>query len=306
MESKEITFIVQGPVTTSDSLIKVLESIKLNYKDSKVVLSTWDNVEISDEISCLCDNVIQSPDPGCNVPIGYPPINVNRQLVSSRVGLETVKTKYTIKTRTDIVFTNDNLLHLSFFNESPIPGYKLGESRVIISNLNSRDHSSGLKVAFWLSDFIFFGLANDVYEMFNINNMDESVSGYFKNDIHPVYFLDKSHVSQYTPETYIAYSNFKKINKTNILHDTYYYDHELFCEYEKYLIGNFVVYNSEQLGIESLKYRFPMIGRKIRFDHHDWIMLLNKYTNRKYKLGLTYYTNLLLKELKVRFLGRKI
>ncbi len=86
--SKYLSVVVQGKLfrTNNSSTVEVIQSIKKYLPDAEVILSTWKGDDIAPLYYELCDKVIQSDDPGDKTR-GKRPLNVNRQIISSRAGI---------------------------------------------------------------------------------------------------------------------------------------------------------------------------------------------------------------------------
>ena len=136
ISENEITFVIQGPIIKAndatnkssdfnrkfteghikedDVTKKSCESIRKYFPKSKIILSTWENSNSED---LNIDMKIESIDPGAsNYYYKDQKIkklnNINRMLVSSYKGLISVKTKFSVKLRSDMYFQSNNLLKL--------------------------------------------------------------------------------------------------------------------------------------------------------------------------------------------------
>tara|TARA_R110001583_G_scaffold10782_16_gene49639 strand:+ start:11730 stop:12665 length:936 start_codon:yes stop_codon:yes gene_type:complete len=294
IESKNITFVVQGAIfkTKSKSTYDVVFSIRKFYPDSKVILSTWEGQKLEIKLTTIIDELVLSKDPGDYTPNTCSPININRQLVSSINGIKKVKTLYTVKTRTDLVFVSNNLANI-FPNDLDLnKDYLVGENRVVLADICSKNHRKGIKVPFWLCDFIYFGLTNDVKKIFDTDPYPEEYFDFYIKNKHPSYFQDKKHTYKYVPESYITFNYLNRLNVKFEFENTYHSDVNTLDLYEQSLINNFIIYPPETLGIESLKYRFPMIPRNIMFSQNDWIDVYNKSFGKKLKKSVYFEVNI--------------
>ena len=105
--SKDISVVVQGPIHTQDNLTKrVLESVRTHLPDAELILSTWkgSNVDGLD-----CDVLLLNDDPGAINGRN----NVNRQIVSTRNGLQKATRTYAVKLRTDMQLTGTGFIDFS-------------------------------------------------------------------------------------------------------------------------------------------------------------------------------------------------
>ncbi len=100
IDTKEITFVVQGPVEKKATSL-CLQSIRNSFPNSRIVLSTWAG---SHTDGLEYDSVVYSEDHGAAVcDLNNVNCNINRQILSSKAGLEIVKTKYVAKVRSDLI-----------------------------------------------------------------------------------------------------------------------------------------------------------------------------------------------------------
>jgi len=208
---KDLTFVVQGAVglETGD----VLKNIRRNFKESTIILSTWygSNVDNLDY-----DQLVLSKDPGVYHKYFYDneiKNNINRQLISTFNGLKKVTTKYVIKTRTDNLFKNTNILHyLSKYRETNEKFQITKERILVLSNLITINPKKIIKLALHPSDFIVAGLTEDIKEYFNIPLMNSSDLNYFSENKKPKEWSSFKVIPRYTTEQYILIQNLKKKN----------------------------------------------------------------------------------------------
>ena len=114
MDHSEITVIVQGPVVgggdapPDDRLTYwCLESIRRHLPGARIVLSTWEG---SDTDGLDCDDIVFNTDPG-GVPLFLSARakvlnNVNRQIVTTKAGMNLCSSNYALKMRSDMALGN--------------------------------------------------------------------------------------------------------------------------------------------------------------------------------------------------------
>ncbi|WP_422766787.1 WavE lipopolysaccharide synthesis family protein [Photobacterium leiognathi subsp. mandapamensis] len=267
IQSKEISFVIQGAVNNTYA-IKVISSIRKNFPESELILSTWNGSNINEEIRSMLDVVLESEDPGDYTNKEDTPINVNRQIVSTRNGISKTTREYIVKTRTDIVFENSNILYELSRNYSRNKLFSISNEFILASDFSTRSHLKGLKVPFWICDFIYAGKRDDIKKLFSLKNYPiDFFSEYEKG--HPKTYQDKRHIYKYTPESYISYE-YLDSKKTIKFEHSYDNNLEALRYYHNYLINNFVILNKRQLGVSSLKYYLPFSSRNYMFTNTDW------------------------------------
>lgn len=206
IKSEDISVVVQGAIDREDTK-KCLKSIRKYLPKAEIILSTWKD---SDVEGLDYDILVENDDPGA-VMFNFESRrvnNVNRQLISTKNGLEKVSRKYTLKFRTDFYLKGTRFLN--FFDKFPKRDekYSVFKHRVVASSMYTRDYSTfGRKrkfLPFHPSDFYFFGLSEDVISYFkNTPTMKEEDMAKY-----PCKAVDKKPYQtptfRYTPEQYFC------------------------------------------------------------------------------------------------------
>lgn len=167
IENRDISVVVQGPVENNYQgrmhheegiTQRCLSSIRAVLPDAKLILSTWPGQQLDD---LDCDQLVISEDPGPNRD-AVCPANYNRQILSTRAGLDVVDSRYAIKLRSDNVLTHDGFKQLAQRYPESAASDRVFTSKVVINANLSRMYSRGREVAFSPSDFFYFGLTEDI------------------------------------------------------------------------------------------------------------------------------------------------
>jgi hypothetical protein len=305
--SKNISFVVQGAIFNNQkkSTFDVIKSIKKYFPSATIILSTWVGQDVNANTLELVDIVVKSDDPGDLTPSGSAPLNINRQIVSSKKGIKYSKTLYTIKTRTDLIFTSNRICYLLAKQYKKNLKFQVGQGRLLITDVSSRHHLRGLNVSFWLCDFIYCGFTVDLKKFFDVKRYPEDYFDYFLTHKTPNYFLDKSHPQRYVPESYLTYNYLHELCGNIKFDNTFHREEQYIALYNKLLINNFIVYTPVQLSISSLKYRFPMLSRKIIFTNNDWLNIYNKEFDQNIPTSMFSELSYIVRYVIIRFfLGR--
>ncbi|MDD9196684.1 WavE lipopolysaccharide synthesis family protein [Aliivibrio sp. S3MY1] len=276
IDSKDISIIVQGQLFKSEksSTLDVLLSIRKNYPNAEVILSTWNGSCIPAEYLSLCDQIVLSDDPGDGT-YGKTPLNINRQIISSRAGLEKATRSYAIKTRTDLIFTSNTLAQFMGLNLERSPEFSVGNGHICVADFSTRSHVSGLKVPFWVCDFVYAGRREDVTTVFDVKLYLKHDFEYYLNNPKPEYMYRQSDVFQYTPETYFAYYYLKQ-GRDIPFENSYDSNSVAMGLYCNLLVNNFIVLGEKQLGVTSLKYHLPIHPPRKIMTYPVWAMLYSK------------------------------
>lgn len=164
----DISVVVQGPIVTKaegrneEWTRFTCQSVRKYLPRAEIILSTWDgsNIEGIDY-----DLLIQSEDPGGVLSYynGYNQAavmnNINRQIVSTRAGIEVSTRKYIMKLRSDSVVLNANFL--KWYE-------KYGEKEERIATLEPRNPYGIFKNQYSLCDFWFFGPREKVFSLWDL------------------------------------------------------------------------------------------------------------------------------------------
>lgn len=281
IDSKDISVIVQGGV--NEYTKKSLLSIRSCFPEAEIILSTWTG-SIIDGLEY--DNVIFSEDPGAIVIDDESGTvnNVNRQIVSTKAGVKMATRKYYLKTRTDIFWTNN--IFLNYFGIYDIKYKALHfKNRLLICNYYTRNPRV-LPIPFHISDWIIFGLAEDVKLFYSdIDCQKTEEMRWFELNKKKNYGFYTNLLTRYVPEQYICMSFLKKYYMINC--DCFYDATKENIELTERIIANdFVVLDyKKDMGILFPKYnpnkyfeQFTLIS------HKYWKQIYNEYNTDKNKI----------------------
>ena len=102
MNSSDLSFVIQGPLFRTsgagDLALKCTNSIRKFFPDSEIILSTWQD---QDAGGLPVDQIVRNEDPGGFEDLNGEKLNVNRQILSTRKGLEVATRRYAVKFRAD-------------------------------------------------------------------------------------------------------------------------------------------------------------------------------------------------------------
>ncbi len=269
IKTNDITVVVQGLVGVHTK--RCLASIRKYLPRSTIVLSTWKG---SNVMGLEFDEVIFNDDPG-----GYPYErgkkrlnNVNRQIVSTLAGIRIARTKYVLKFRTDFILKGRKFLkyfdRYAAFNSH----LKILEKRVLSCSIYARDPSNdSCPYAFHPSDFIFFGLKEDVLNIWDIPLMSKNEAGWFvdKEIEMPQHCLQ---LIRYFPEQYIWVNFLRKyadIRFENFLDRC----QEVIDITRLSFVNNLVILSMQQLNIEPLKKGLLDSAPETCFTYIEWLKM---------------------------------
>lgn len=286
----EITVVVQGPVQSlperpQDEGItqRCLASVRTHLPGARIVLSTWPNQELA---GLDYDELVINEDPGPNI-IGYHPDgtprkeNTNRQIVSSAGGLRRVTTRFAMKLRADNYLTGTGFKQLQQRYPKRCAEYQILRERIVVVNTLARKFYRGRRVAFVLSDFFGFGLAEDVLNLWDLPLLpdfpyDPALEGALQHHGAPDTKLD---VDQVLAQRFI---NKNRPHRQLDLRNVYDKSGGKVRQSDRFFANNFVVASAEQVGL-GLSLKFTA-GRQAKFSSRatclqtsEWQLLYRRY-----------------------------
>ncbi|GEM_PF-5615075 len=194
IDKKDITFVVSGGHSHQNFDLKSsLFFIRRVFPESKIILSTWDDFDekTQEKYNGLYDELILSSQN--ELPWRYIAYTFadsgdcrenafnHQQLLNSR-GLDAVKTKYVVKTRTDLWIQSDYFVKkyidsvnsVTFVDEN----FRLFKQRVLCDNTFFHNPIT-TKRPFFFSDIFLFGLTEDIKKIFSYYVLPKDVALYF-------------------------------------------------------------------------------------------------------------------------------
>lgn len=259
ISTKDITFLLQGAYDEKYTDVTVA-SIRKYFSGAKILLSTWAGTKINKEIPL--DDLIENDDPGGTKDKKVNFVNnLKRQLISTQNGLKRVDSKYVVKLRTDLVFNSDKLLSSLFLYPQKKEVGKTLLGKIVIPSFFSKRFLTSLDgnfvqlTPFHFSDWLAFGLLEDVNNIYNVDLPNEEYCNYFFDHTYmgnKINLMAAAH--RYAPEQYIFYSAYKKLISDPVEFNDYMDYSEVALEAsDRFLTNNFIVLTPQQLGLYCLK-----------------------------------------------------
>jgi hypothetical protein len=317
VDGSDLTFVVQGPIFTEANpnfgvtTKTALDSLRKYFPGSPIILSTYTDSDLNglsyDQL--VETNEAQEPYQVAKLLGTEVENSINRQICTSRKGLELVKTPLACKTRSDNVFTSNRLLQLRRSYEKQDRDFSFFKERLLIPNYMSRNPRHIVPLAYHFSDTLVFGLAEDVLSFFDLPYTKEPEhTCYF--DIHqmPEDAWDPCAMRRFHSEQYFLHCIIQRHMEPEFEHQLDIRP-ELFDRVDRILVNNFVIHDLDSIG---LKFVLPLsLGDRISMYHHrDWELLYGKWLDqefpcRPYSPLYRLYHSVLCKLLNWRFLYRR-
>lgn len=270
-----LTILFQGPVLyENEETYDCIISARKIFPKANIILSTWkDHKNFIDEKFLKIENleIVYSEDPGAPFCKPNSPLNVNRIILSSKNGLERVKTKYVFKCRSDIYFKNKNVINLYCKYKNAIESnLNIVSEKVLFSNQTSLNPQR-IPILYHLCDWVVVGNLLDVKKIFEIDLMPKEDFHWFLYNKKPEDYITPGNLSRYMSEDYIVYKFCKKYlpicNHDHYL-DTNFNERKLWLQI---IADNFIILPNKMIGIKSLKYHNVASFHLYKsFTYYEW------------------------------------
>jgi hypothetical protein len=243
-----ITILLQGNYT-ADTAISI-RRLRALAPDLRIVLSCWESNR-ADVIAAVYPDIVTvfTEDPGAPAISGFKVDNIRRQIVSSRVGLESVETPWVVKIRSDISldpYCIKEVLDLCV----PLRSEKLTlfSHKVVATSLTTLD-SRRSDLYFHVCDWVYIGAIDDVRAIFSVALPEDDFFAFFQS-AKPTPEI----CSRYRSETYLIFHLVHKKLGTSYPFSGYRDDTLVGLSHDV-MKTNFVIVNPWNLGLHSSKYK---------------------------------------------------
>lgn len=255
---KDISVVVQGIILPGITA-KTLKSIRKFLPEAEVILSTWEDSDLSG-ISGLYDKIILNKDPGGVIfdDKSRKTNSLNRILLSSKTGIDSASRKYVLRLRSDLILKNANLLALEDDFKLRTPDASLFKNKIFAYEIFSIKYNikNNIKqrTLFHVSDWCYLGLKEDLQEMFSLPAVEEpEFSRYFETHKKPSGDIHIHKLWKMSPEQYLTSLNAAKVFKDLKFTDYLDINEETIRFSEAFIINNFRLFSAKKWGISILK-----------------------------------------------------
>jgi hypothetical protein len=279
MKTTDITLVFQGvfkPWVTRDHE-NFARNIALTRKvlpGARIILSTWEGVELPPGLKV--DAVVESRDPGGLAPLKLDDSkanNVNRQLVTTRAGLDAVDTPYAAKLRTDCFLEHAGFIDY-YLEQRTLDG---GRERMLASSFFTLDPALFERMPYHISDWFHFGPTRTLQDYWSAAPMSIEDAQYHETHPHAPNssVLERRFRARYAVEQHICMGFAASLGYTcprflNDLSDAVMEDYWRFLGHEMMLLDPW------QIGLRFDKYGWVGTSAFQRLNnlmHLDWIFL---------------------------------
>ncbi len=289
--SRDISIVVQGPVVgrADDPPAKrftrrCLESLRRHLAGAEIVLSTYKN-SVTDGLSY--DVLVESDDPGGHIQNDVLRVwnNGNRQIVTTRAGLDNASRPFVAKFRGDMIMTGSRWLEYVGKFPRRASEWCVLEERLLACTVYARNPQSPYCFPFHPSDWFFFGRRKDLLDLWDVSLQPEpETSRYYENRPRPDRDVIESNLMRYTPEQYLWVTFLRKHGEIKFDH-CHDYSGDAVRLTELTFANNLVLLEPWQLQIQFLKYPIRLHDWCTLYTHGDWLRMYRRYCDPDLRPG---------------------
>lgn len=255
ISDKDISILIQGPY--DDNTLICIDSVRSTFPHSPIILSTWESSNISGLENV---NVVINKDPGAISFIrdNDKPNNLNRLIFSTQMGLKRIKSKYTLKLRSDLMLENRNFLN--YFDRFALSNeFKIFKNKLLVSDMFTLYYEiiGDRKVftPFHVSDWWYFGYTSDIEQLYSCSLVKEPMFSKYFDKLESFYLINNV-TRQMSSEQYILFSLVKsKFNNIEFIDSKHVTDLNN-LQSKKIIASNFIPLDPSQSGIRCLKQQY--------------------------------------------------
>lgn len=277
----EITVVMQGDIRPETAI--AVRSVRSLLPNARLILSTFNTEDIG-AIAGEVDDVVMSDDPGAMPSFIksdiLPTNNINRQLITSKAGLDRVHTTYAVKMRTDCILHNAEFVRL-------LERFTIGDAnpnRLVVSSFFTR-HPYGLSCyLFHISDWFVCGRSNRVRQFFSAPFMSLEDATWFERheSLKSSTYAARRFRARFTPEQHIT-THFARLLGYRVPDYLNHWSDRLAKEYIDFLAYEVVVAQPSQIGFSIEKYRDIEMNLYQKIDcisFSDWVEIVSRCTKK--------------------------
>ena len=284
IHDSEISIIIQGPIHEI-FIEEIITQTRKIFQNSEIIVSTWTG---SNKDLIPTDVIlVQNTDPGGAQISDHPVVydSANRQIISTLAGVKKASRKYSIKMRSDILFEHNDWLKMFNRYQKYDQNFKFLRSRVLIGSFFCVN-ANKIPLPYHISDWFFFGLTDDLIDIFDIPLLTEESANWFKGKIRNEFSYGWH--CRYRPEQHIWSSFIKKHYKLNFDHQNDSGNNNIEIS-ERIFANNTLILDPQILGMKSKKHPNYLKDEMNKgyfssnYSFHDWLRLYRSYSDESKK-----------------------
>lgn len=275
-----LSLIVQGPF--NQHICNVLHYYENQFPSLEIVIISWgvDYSKYKKNLLKKSENkkIIVAKDPGGQISAKGEKLNVNRQLVSTKLGIQNANRKYCLKIRSDIELDlNKTIEQYNKFNRKNITNTQNKESILIVNLTSENPKYSGRYFSF--CDWIYFGLSEDINNLIIAEPYpDKFLSFESKNNS----------ALRYNAEQWMVLKGLLGDDFHSIMPHSYSITETVINHYSN-VLKSLIILNPRCLGLKSYKYNLYQFALSRMFTFKEWKKLYFEDYNYKFDLDRTLF-----------------
>lgn len=273
LSAQDVSVVVQGKIE-EEYIHRCLLSIRKYLPGAEIILSIWKE-DLSMAKSLDYEHLVVSEDPGA-FPLNkenHQMNNVNRQIVGTKQGIKAASRKYILKFRSNMSLNDDSILQFYQQHMSKADHFR---QKLLALDYYTRNPRV-VHLPFYLSDWILFGLSEDVRSYYNSISLQSREDGMWYEEHENLSPLFPHVFARFAPEQHIFLSWAKRIKNVDI---NEYFDNskEHILLTEELLSRDFIIMNLVDSGMKFLKYSPNRYHEELTLlSTEDWQVLQNRY-----------------------------
>lgn len=274
-DASNLSLIIQGPFNNDVS--NIVDYYVYKFPLIEIIIVSWeiDYIKYKKIVSenSLNIKIIIAKDPGGQISFNNEKLNVNRQLLSTRLGVQNVSKKYCIKTRSDFKLNlNKTINQYNKYNRVNITDTQNRESILIINLTSENPVYSGRFFSF--CDWLYLGLSEDIEKL-------------IMADPYPNEFLTnknkKKSSLRYNAEQWMLLKGLLGADFDIIMPNSYSVSNTVIKSYY-HALKSIIILRPSKIGLESFKYNFLQFRLSKMYTFKEWKKLY--YENYTYILDI--------------------
>jgi len=279
VKTSDITIVFQGafkPYIPRDGMpfSEILKRTRKTLPGAPILLSAWEG---SDVIAGMAiDDFVLSKDPGSLAPlklIDNKANNINRQIVSTRAGMDAVRTPYAVKLRTDCF-----LEHAGFIDylEAQLKRDRY-DKRIVTGAFFTLDASIFERIPYHVSDWFQFGQTEVLRDYWSAPLMSQQAGRYYENRPHAEgsNIFERRFRAEFAVEQHICMHYARRLGYAcpAYLNDI---SAPVLRDYDRFLTRETLILDPWQAGLVFPKYQWigtSTLQRINNMMHLDWLDL---------------------------------
>lgn len=257
MKSDQLSIVIQGPIYKEYSIYESVKKLRKNFNNCQIILSTNDFFEDSEN---LFDKVIINKDIGTLSPLKFDSRvnNVNRQIKSTRAGIEAADRELILKLRTDQSLESNKILDIwnEILKYSDERDFKKSFERIITISLYSLNPNFNERLPYHISDILLLGLKKDLLRYFSCVYYTENFASWYERNPHAIFSntIERKFRSKYAVEQWLCLNFlFEEQNFPIAFHNDH--NEEIIRNFEDLLVDTFFICHPKDIDLRMPKFQ---------------------------------------------------